>query len=276
MQRLAGIKTNLNESIGGYRDIQPLREAPDFNGMPIDQIRKYADAGNLTAKDIVRKHADDEHQLRRGQSSNPDDDGNCEGNMSFVPGYGCMEENEDCPGCKRMKEEEEGDEQNAAFNNFYNKVKDGESMGDMEQGKSVTGEEGWEANTLADIFSNSGKDAIKIAKQLDFLLHENCQDDIDDIVDLIFYLALAYHDDKVNNPDPTFDEAKEKKGEDEEKKGKDYKGMNMRKGDILNKVGKGSTNTKKGEAAKNYVPVHASSKGKTNESKIKPNKDFLW
>jgi hypothetical protein len=29
MQQLAGIKKNLNESIGGYRDIQPLKEGLD-------------------------------------------------------------------------------------------------------------------------------------------------------------------------------------------------------------------------------------------------------
>jgi hypothetical protein len=147
---------------------------------------------------------------------------------------------------------------------------------DMEQGDSVTGDEGWEANTLADYFSYSGKDAINIAKKIDSLLRKNYQDDNENdnednnIVDLIFDLASAYHDDKVNNPDPTFDEAKEK----------GYKGMNMSKGDVLNKVGKGDTNTKKGADAKNYVAVHASSKndskGKTNESKIKPNKDFIW
>jgi hypothetical protein len=141
-----------------------------------------------------------------------------------------------------------------------------------EEDDSMTGDEGWEANTLADYFSNSEQETQDIAKQLDFLLRENCQDDIDDIVDLIIELAQEYANERINTSDlerGTFDEAKEKKGEDAEKKEKDYKGMNMSKGDVLNKMGKGKTNTVKGDRAKSYVPPHASK----NESSEKSGKD---
>jgi hypothetical protein len=151
--------------------------------------------------------------------------------------------------------------------------------GEEEQGDSVTGDKGWEANTLADYFSNSEENTKDIAKQIDFLLRENYQDDVDDIVDLIIELAQDYADERINTSDlerGTFDEAKEKKGEDAEKKEKDYKGMNMSKGDVLNKMGKGKTNTVKGDRAKSYVPPHASKKDSLSESKIKPNREFLW
>jgi hypothetical protein len=171
------------------------------------------------------------------------------------------------------------------IDNFRSKVKDVgpfkslDGYEDLEEGDSMSGDEGWEANTLADYFSNSEKETQDIAKQLDFLLRENCQDDLDDIVDLIIELAQEYADERINTSDlerGTFDEAKEKKGEDAEKKEKDYKGMNMSKGDVLNKMGKGKTNTVKGDRAKSYVPPHASKKDSLSESKIKPNREFLW
>jgi hypothetical protein len=331
MQRLAGIKTNLNESIGGYRDIQPLREMDDETKKKLpSKFDKY---------DLAKQSA-----LDNSGNREPDKNGDCPPGMQFDREWRmCVdsfreEKDKNCPGCKRMKEEEEGDEQNAAFNDFYNKVKGDGGMGeasvediaaamdqavafakklaqqiankkggsltqkdffrlidnfrskvkdvgpfksldgseDLEEGDSMTGEEGWEANTVADYFSNSEENTKEIAKQIDFLLRENYQDDVDDIVDLIIELAQDYADERINNPDPTFDEAKNKGGEDGEKKEKDYKGMNMSKKDVMDKMGKGKTNTVKGDRAKAYVPPHARANESLSESKVKPNKDFIW
>jgi len=96
MQQLAGIKS--------------LNESRDYNAMDAKELKALADAGDSTAERILKKMADDEYQLRKGQESNPDEEGNCSGNTSFVPGYGCMEEGKECPDCEKNESFDKLDE----------------------------------------------------------------------------------------------------------------------------------------------------------------------
>jgi hypothetical protein len=301
MQQLAGIKTNLNESFfGGYVDMQPLKETDNSDlgegfGDKLRSVGRFAgDMLGIGKDDLIDAlfRQFDEYDIKNTKYGEQVYSDYINDRSAARPNFKSFFQTVDNLTIKAIAQElgvdfddennlrregeedmEEGfssDAQRKAV--WASKNEKNEGMEDMEEDDSMTGEEGWEANTLADYFSNSEKETQDIAKQLDFLLRENCQDDIDDIVDLIIELAQGYANERINTSDlerGTFDEAKEKKGEDAEKKEKDYKGMNMSKGDVLNKMGKGKTNTVKGDRAKSYVPPHA----RKNESSEKSGKD---
>lgn len=81
--------------LGHYVDLHALNEAPDYNRLRPDELKKLADAGDFTAQRILQKMDDDATQKMKAQDSNPNDDGDCPQGMTPDPVFGCIREREE-------------------------------------------------------------------------------------------------------------------------------------------------------------------------------------
>lgn len=81
--------------LGRYVDLHALNEAPDYNRLRPDELKKLADAGDFTAQRILQKMDDDATQKMKAQDSNPNDDGDCPQGMTPDPVFGCIREREE-------------------------------------------------------------------------------------------------------------------------------------------------------------------------------------
>ncbi len=132
----------------------------------------------------------------------------------------------------------------------------------VDEANSIIFDKGWEDNGEED------GDPIQMAIQNLRSMFPGITD-----ADIAEYLETYQEKQSMEEEDM---ELEEKKGDDAEKKEKDYKGINMSKKDVMDKMGKGKTNTVKGDRAKAYTPPHAKANESLSESKIKPNREFLW